>query len=231
MKFLSNGGGGPVIEDLPNKVSAFTAAVCGFGGANHTNHKQFIDLSSVSFTSGQIHLSYTSAAGSGTLSVVSGAMVVAQIKMIGRRTEGPYWFQYFPGAIYAKILFGGRNPEALAGDVFLVKDPGHFAIDPGLSYVVATAVVGDLQDFEGQVFCLTLAREGVGPAKFPIAGEPAERRGLPASGGPEQMALRLSPLTRRSKIVSGPPFGGWHGYGWGQIGDFAKNPTISMRGE
>jgi hypothetical protein len=119
----------------------------------------------------------------------------------------------------------------LAGDVLLVKDPGHVAIDPGLSYVVATAVVGDLQDFEGQVFCLTLAREGVGPAKFPIAGEPAERRGLPASGGPEQMALRLSPLTRRSKIVSGPPFGGWHGYGWGQIGDFAKNPTISMRGE
>jgi hypothetical protein len=44
-----------VIEDLANKVSAFTGAVSGFCGANHTNHRQFIDLSSVSFTSGQIH--------------------------------------------------------------------------------------------------------------------------------------------------------------------------------
>jgi hypothetical protein len=93
-----------VIDDLSNNVSAFTAAVSGFGGANHTSHKQFIDLSSVSFTSGQIHLSYTSAAGSGTLSAVSGATVVAQIKMIGRRTEGPSWFPYFPGAI--QILLG-----------------------------------------------------------------------------------------------------------------------------
>jgi hypothetical protein len=96
-----------VIEDLANNVSAFTDAVSGFGGANHTNHRQFIDLSSVSFTSGQIHLHYTSAAGSGTLSVVSGATVVAQIKMIGRRTEGPSWFPYFPGAI--QILFWGSQ--------------------------------------------------------------------------------------------------------------------------
>jgi hypothetical protein len=96
-----------VIEDLANNVSAFTGAVSGFGGANHTNHRQFIDLSSVSFTSGQIHLHYTSAAGSGTLSVVSGATVVAQIKMIGRRTEGPSWFPYFPGAI--QILFWGSQ--------------------------------------------------------------------------------------------------------------------------
>ena len=84
-----------MIEDLANNVSAFTGAVSGFGGANHTNHWQFIDVSSVSFTSGQIYLNYTLAAGSGTLSVVSGATVVAQIKMIGRRTEGPSWFPTF----------------------------------------------------------------------------------------------------------------------------------------
>jgi hypothetical protein len=133
-----------VIEDLANNVSAFTGAVSGFGGANHTNHWQFIDVSSVSFTSGQIHLNYTLAAGSGTLSVVSGATVVAQIKMIGRRTEGPSWFPTFRAP--SRSSFGDRNPEALAGDVLLVKDPGHVAIDPGLSYVVATAVVGDLED-------------------------------------------------------------------------------------
>jgi hypothetical protein len=96
-----------VIEDLANNVSAFTGAVSGFGGANHTNHWQFIDVSSVSFTSGQIHLNYTLAAGSGTLSVVSGATVVAQTKMIGRRTEGPSWFPYFAGAI--QILFWGSQ--------------------------------------------------------------------------------------------------------------------------
>lgn len=95
-----------MIDDLSNNVSAFTAAVSGFGGANHTSHKQFIDLSSVSFTSGQIHLSYTSAAGSGTLSAVSGATVVAQIKTIGRRTEGPYWFPYFPAPSTPKSPLG-----------------------------------------------------------------------------------------------------------------------------
>lgn len=60
------------------------------GGMNHTNHTQFIDLTSVSFTSGQIHLSYTSAAGSGTLSVVSGAPLVAQINMIGSYTSANF---------------------------------------------------------------------------------------------------------------------------------------------
>ena len=65
-------------------------AVSGFGGANHSNHTQFIDLTSVSFTSGQAHLSYTAAAGSGTLSVVSGATVVAQIKMIGSCTSANF---------------------------------------------------------------------------------------------------------------------------------------------
>jgi fibronectin-binding autotransporter adhesin len=90
VKFPSNGSGGLVIEDSPNDVSAFTGAVSGFGGANHANHTQFIDLTSVSFTSGQIHLSYTSAAGSGTLSVVSGATVVARIKMSGSYTSANF---------------------------------------------------------------------------------------------------------------------------------------------
>jgi hypothetical protein len=47
--------------------------------------------------------------------------------------------------------------EALAGEVLLIENPGHFAIDSGLLYVVATAVVGDLEDFEGEVFRLTRA--------------------------------------------------------------------------
>lgn len=53
-------------------MNAFIGTVSGFGGVKHTNHIQFIDLTSVTFTSGQIHLSYTFAAGSGTLFVSSG---------------------------------------------------------------------------------------------------------------------------------------------------------------
>jgi len=62
--------------------------------------------------------------------------------------------------------------------VLLIKDPGHFSIDSGLLYVVATAVVGDLEDFLGEVFRLTLACEGIRAPKFLIAGEPAEYRGF-----------------------------------------------------
>jgi hypothetical protein len=69
----------------------------------------------------------------------------------------------------AVAVLSGRHPghtpferldlEALAGEVLLIKDPFHFAIDSGLLCVVATAVVDDLEDFEGEVFRLTLARE------------------------------------------------------------------------
>ena len=92
--------------------------------------------------------------------------------------------------------------EALAVDVLLIKDPGHFSINSGLLYVVATAVVGDLEDFVGEVFRLTLACEGIRAAKFLIAGEPAEYRALAGILGSAQMALRLSPFMRRSQIAS-----------------------------
>ena len=56
VKFLSNGSGGLVItRDLSSYVSAFTGTVSGFGGMNHTDHTRFIDLTSVSFASGEIH--------------------------------------------------------------------------------------------------------------------------------------------------------------------------------
>jgi hypothetical protein len=59
--FLSNGSGGLEIEDSANNASAFTGKVSGFGGPGHANHKQFIDLVSVTSAVGQIHLSYGSA--------------------------------------------------------------------------------------------------------------------------------------------------------------------------
>jgi hypothetical protein len=45
----------------------------------------------------------------------------------------------------------------LAGEVLLIKDQGHFAIDSGRLYVVTAAVVDDREGFEGEVFSVTLA--------------------------------------------------------------------------
>jgi hypothetical protein len=76
--------------------------------------------------------------------------------------------RYFLGVIRPGS-FTGLNSEALAGEVLLIKDPGHFAIDSGRLYVVTAAVGGDREGFEG---------EGI--------------------AGSAQMALRLSPLRRLS---------------------------------
>jgi autotransporter passenger strand-loop-strand repeat protein len=91
VRFLT-GSGGLVIADTAGQATAFGGTVTGFGGANHGNHKQFIDLASVTSASGQIHLSYVSAPShtSGTLLVSSGGAVVAQINMIGAYTSANF---------------------------------------------------------------------------------------------------------------------------------------------
>jgi hypothetical protein len=91
--FLATGTGGLVIEDSPDNVSAFTGTVSGFGGINHTNHKQFIDLVSVTSAADTISLSYVPAAGSGTLFVSSGGAVVAKINMLGSYTSANFSIQ------------------------------------------------------------------------------------------------------------------------------------------
>ena len=75
-----------------NNASAFTGKVSGFGGPGHANHKQFIDLVSVTSAVGQIHLSYGSAAShtSGTLFVSSGGTLVAEINIIGAYTSANF---------------------------------------------------------------------------------------------------------------------------------------------
>jgi hypothetical protein len=88
--FQAVGSGGLEIADSPGNVSAFTGTVSGFGGMNHTNHKQFIDLVSVTSAPNTISLSYLPAAGSGTLFVSSGGAVVAQINMIGSYTSANF---------------------------------------------------------------------------------------------------------------------------------------------
>jgi hypothetical protein len=41
--------------------------------------------------------------------------------------------------------FAGRNPEAAAGDMLPIHDPGHFAIGSDLFLVIAAAVLGDFE--------------------------------------------------------------------------------------
>ena len=83
--FQSNGSGGLDIADTNANSSAFTGTVSGFGGVNHTNHKQFIDLVSVGSDS-TVSATYSSTgANSGVLTVTSGGLhaTVATIDFIG----------------------------------------------------------------------------------------------------------------------------------------------------
>ena len=87
--FLSNGSGGLEIADAGLLDTAvFAGTVSGFGGVNHTNHKQFIDLVSVTSNS-SVSASYTSTGpNAGVLTVTSGigilSATVAQINFSGQ---------------------------------------------------------------------------------------------------------------------------------------------------
>jgi hypothetical protein len=90
--FQATGSGGLEIADTNLNSSTFTGNVSGFGGANHSNHKQFIDLVDVAFASNTISMSYVSAAShtSGTLFVSSGGNIVAEINMVGAYTSANF---------------------------------------------------------------------------------------------------------------------------------------------
>ena len=98
VRFLSTGSGGLEIADTNANSSAFTGKVSGFGGVNHANHKQFIDLVSVTSAPNTISLSYVSAAShtSGTLFVSSGGVQVAAITMVGHYSAGNFHITQAP---------------------------------------------------------------------------------------------------------------------------------------
>ena len=93
VRFLSTGSGGLEIADTNANSSAFNSKVSGFGGVNHANHKQFIDLVSVTSAANTISTSYLSANAantSGTLFVSSGGVQVAAITMVGHYSAGNF---------------------------------------------------------------------------------------------------------------------------------------------
>jgi hypothetical protein len=84
--------GGMEIADTSANSSTFTGKISGFGGINHSNHQQLIDLVSVTSPPNTISLNYISAAShaSGTLSVSNGGAVVVAINMIGAYTSANF---------------------------------------------------------------------------------------------------------------------------------------------
>ena len=90
--FLSNGSSGPEIGDSDVNSSAFADKVSGFGGANHSNQKKFIDLVSVTSPAGQIHLPLRSRRWQHQRHAVrlKRSTVVAQINMIGSYTSANF---------------------------------------------------------------------------------------------------------------------------------------------
>ncbi len=92
ISFLSTGSGGLEIADKAGATSAYAGKISGFGGVNHANTTQYIDLTSV--TSGaDISFNYTSANTSntsGTLTVSNGSTLEASIQFVGSYSAGDF---------------------------------------------------------------------------------------------------------------------------------------------
>lgn len=92
VRFAANGSGGLEIADDGTASNAYTGQISGFGGAGHTNRSQYIDLVSVTSGAG-ITDSYAKANAantSGTLTVSSGATIVAEINFAGTYTAANF---------------------------------------------------------------------------------------------------------------------------------------------
>ena len=86
VSFLAAGSGGLDLDD----AKLYTGKVVGFGGAGHSNHSQFIDLTAITYVSGVVSESYHASAGSGVLTVTSSGTVVATIDFVGAYTSGDF---------------------------------------------------------------------------------------------------------------------------------------------
>jgi len=105
VKFLPLGDGGLLIADQAGQTSAFSGKVSGFGGGNHSNNVQFINLPSITFNS-NVSWSYVSANSgntSGTLFVSSGGLVAA-INFVGAYSSGN--FEFGDGAFASGAVSG-----------------------------------------------------------------------------------------------------------------------------
>ncbi len=84
ISFLSTGSGGLDIADKASATSVYAGKISGFGGGNHSNTSQFIDLVSVTYSAGETATySANSSNTSGVLTVSSGGKAVTEINFVG----------------------------------------------------------------------------------------------------------------------------------------------------
>ena len=88
--FTATGSGGLVLA----AASSYTGTVSGFGGDNHTNSSQFIDLTAVKFNS-NVHSSFSG----GVLTITSGTKTVATIDMSGSYVTSNFHLRAGAGGI------------------------------------------------------------------------------------------------------------------------------------
>jgi hypothetical protein len=81
--FLANGSGGLVLADSVADPTAYVGRISGFGGANHANKVQFIDLASVT-SDASVSVSYVPFA-----SHTSGTLFVSRRRLDGRGNHLP----------------------------------------------------------------------------------------------------------------------------------------------
>lgn len=79
VSFLSSGSGGLDLDD----ATAYTGKVSGFGGVGHSNTHEYIDLTSVRFSAGEM-------VSSGVLTVTSSGATVATIDIVGSHVTSDF---------------------------------------------------------------------------------------------------------------------------------------------
>jgi autotransporter passenger strand-loop-strand repeat protein len=147
VKFLPLGEGGLAIADKADQTSAFSGRVSGFGGGDHSNNVQFINLPSVTFNP-NVSWSYVSANSSntsGTLFVSSGGLVAA-INFVGAYSSGNLEFgdgAHASGAISGTVTI--RDPVVPNGGTVSSDTAGsslpHSGIDlPDIAFGAQTTL-------------------------------------------------------------------------------------------
>jgi len=112
--FTSTGSGGLVLA----AASSYTGTASGFGGDNHANGSQFIDLTTVQFNS-NVHGSFSG----GALTITSGTKMVATIAMSGSYVTSNFHLRAGAGGI-GTIITDPSGTEQQSGNAAAVIDAG-----------------------------------------------------------------------------------------------------------
>jgi hypothetical protein len=124
--FLSGAvSGGLDLADTAADSAGYGGTVSGFGGVNHTDATQFIDLTSVTYSAGVVSASYVANAShptsGGVLTVLSGGVTVADISLAGNYTHAAF-----------DIVSGANNTVEIV-------DPGSFIAGGGTATLASPA--------------------------------------------------------------------------------------------